>query len=515
MSFDSALPIDIALRLQPDAKRIVVVGGVSEYSRAEIKRTTDQLEPYRKRIEIQYMLDFPMEEMERRLAALSRDSIVLQLPIFRDAGGAIRVPRELAARLSAVANAPSYMYYDTAIGFGQVGGALANWAGQKEMIGRIARELLSGAPRRESLLMHPPVKSLCVVDWREMNRWNLSIERLPPDCEVRFREPTFWEQFHREALIVLAVLLIQSALIIALMLQRQRRHRVELELQEQRSQLAHAVRLTTVGELSASIAHEINQPLAAILSNAEAGEPLIASAAVGDRTSELKEILAAIRQDDLRASEVIERMRRLLHNGQIEMRPISLNEAIESIVRLTRGLALRNGITVHTALDASLPQVKGDFVQIQQVVLNLIMNAMEAVGSAPPERRRVDITTLERPAGNVEVEVKDGDPGIAADKMARIFDPFFTTKPAGMGLGLSISRSILSGHRGRIWAESNVCGSDIPLYASSTRSRSVISPQLLRQASSIVLLIASTAGILRLRQPTWPAFSLRAMSMIS
>jgi signal transduction histidine kinase len=284
------------------------------------------------------------------------------------------------------------------------------------------------------------------------------LDRLPEDCEVRFREPTLWEQFHREMLIILAVLLIQSALIIALVLQRQRRHRTELELQEQRAQLAHATRLATVGELSASIAHEINQPLAAILSNAEAGEFLIKSGAGADKLSELGEILSAIRMDDLRASDVIERMRRLLHNEQVEMRPLNVNDAVESIVRLTRGLAMRNGVSVHTALDASIPSIKGDSVQIQQVLLNLIMNAVEAVGAVPAERRRVVVTTMERPPGSVEVEVKDGGPGIAAEKVARIFEPFFTTKPEGMGLGLSITRSIVNAHRGRIWVESDDTG---------------------------------------------------------
>ena len=454
VSFDSAATIEIALLLQPDAKRVVMVGGSSEYSRGELQQARNQLEPFRQRLDIQVLIDLPMEELQRRLAALPPDSIVLQLPIFRDAAGAIRIPRELAAQLAAAANAPTYAYYDSGFGFGIVGGSMANWSGQKDMIGRIARELLSGETRKESLSMHPPVPSACIVDWRQMKRWNLSFERLPAGCEVRFRKLSLWQQFHREVLVILAVLLIQSALIIALVLQRQRRHRMELELQEQRSQLAHATRLATVGELSASIAHEINQPLAAILSNAEAGEQLIKSGAGADKLADLEEILSAIREDDLRASDVIERMRRLLHNEPVEKRPLNVNDAVESIVRLTAGLATRKGVTVHTSLNPSLPLIKGDYVQIQQVLLNLIMNAVEAVGSAPSERRRVIITTVERPPGSVEVEVKDGGPGIAADKLPRIFEPFFTTKPDGMGLGLSITRSIVHAHRGRIWAES-------------------------------------------------------------
>ena len=456
VSIDAARTLDIALQLQPDAKRVVIVGGSSPYSRAEIQRTTDQLEPYRRRVDIQYVVDLPIEEMKRRLSALPRDSIVFQVPIFRDAAGVIREPHDFARELANAASAPSYAYYDTAVGAGILAGAMADWAGQKDMIGRIARELLSGEPRQESLSMHAPVPSACIADWRQMKRWNLSLERLPAGCEVRFREPTLWQQFHREMLVILAVLLIQSALIIALVLQRQRRHLAEMELQGQRAQLAHAARLATVGELSASITHEINQPLAAILSNAEAGEHLIQSGKAN--LAELQEILASIRQDDLRASDVIERMRRLLRKEQTEMRPLNVNDAIESIVRLTRGLAMSNGVSVHTALDPSLPSIRGDYVQIQQVLLNLIMNAVEAVGAAPAERRRIVISTMERPRGNVEVTVKDGGPGIAPDKLARIFEPFFTTRPNGMGLGLSITRSIVNAHHGTIWVESDGTG---------------------------------------------------------
>jgi len=456
VSFDSAGTVDLALRLQPDAKRVVVVGGSSEYSRAEIQQATDQLERFRGRLDIQYLIDLPMEEMQRRLAELPRDSILLQLPIFRDGKGEIRVPRDLAAQLAAAANTPTFAYYDTAFGFGLTGGAVANWAGQKGMIGRIARELLLGETRKESLLMHAPVPSVCVVDWRQMKRWVLSLERLPDDCEVRYREPTLWEQFHREALIILAVLLIQSALIIALIVQRQRRHRAELELQHQRTQLAHATRLATVGELSASIAHEINQPLAAILSNAEAGEHLIKSGAASPQ--DLQEIFTAIRDDDVRASQVIERMRRLLRNEPNEARPLSVNETVESIVRLTGSLARRNGVSVHTVLDPAIPLVKGDFVQLQQVLLNLIVNAIEAVHESTSERRRVTITTAESPPGHIQVTVADGGPGISGEKLLRIFEPFFTTKTEGMGLGLSISRSIVQAHRGRIWAESDTTG---------------------------------------------------------
>jgi C4-dicarboxylate-specific signal transduction histidine kinase len=337
-----------------------------------------------------------------------------------------------------------------------VGGSMANWLGQKDMIGVIARELLMGEPRRESLRMHPPVASVCSVDWTQLQHWQLPANRLPAGCQVLFRPPPFWEQYKRETAAIAIVLLIQSALIIALILQRHRRHVAELELQNQRAQLAHASRLATVGELSASIAHEINQPLSAILSNAEAGSRLIAAGKA--QLTELHEIFDAIRDDDMRASEVILRMRRLLRLEPNDAQPLDVNEAVESILRLTAGAARKNGVVVRCDLDRTIPPVKGDYVQIQQVLLNLVLNAMEAMADTPPERRQVSISTGARPPGQVEICVADRGPGIEPDKLSKVFEPFFTSKANGMGLGLSITRSIVHAHHGKIRVESNAEG---------------------------------------------------------
>jgi C4-dicarboxylate-specific signal transduction histidine kinase len=238
--------------------------------------------------------------------------------------------------------------------------------------------------------------------------------------------------------------------------ERQRRRRAEAEAQHDRNQLAHAARLSTVGELSASIAHEINQPLGAILLNAEEGESLLASGTADP--AELREILEAIRKDDERASEVIQRLRRLLRREPTEMRPIDLNEAVDGILRLIAGAARRNGVNITTNLDPAIPKAHGDQVQIQQVLLNLIMNAMDAFSDMPQERRRLTIATSEHPSGTLEVRVSDAGPGIAPERMAKLFDPFFSTKRNGMGLGLSISRSLVHAHGGRIWVESTPDG---------------------------------------------------------
>jgi signal transduction histidine kinase len=454
--YDVAATINLALRLQPGARKLVVVGGTSPVSGEELANARLQAEPFRDRLTIEYMVDMEPSEMEERLAALSRDSILIQLPVLRGTDGKFHPPRELAARLAASANAPSYVYHHNNLGLGHLGGAMANIPGQREKIGKIARELLLDEPRRESLVMHPPTPSVCAVDWRVMQRFDLPLSRLPKDCVIEFRKPSFWERYRKEAIAIAIVLLTQSALIFALFLQRHRRQVAELELSQQRMQLAHAARLAAVGELSASIAHEINQPLAAIFTNAEAGESLIDSGAASFQ--ELREILTSIRDDDVRASEVIKRMRLLLRHEPSEMVPLEINDAVTSIVRLTEGLARRHGVAVQMELAPSLPAIKGDFVQLQQVMLNLILNAIDAVAACLPERRRITIRSREHPAANVEVSVTDNGTGIAAEKMKRIFEPFYSTKAGGMGLGLPITRSIVQAHRGRIWVESCAAG---------------------------------------------------------
>ena len=260
------------------------------------------------------------------------------------------------------------------------------------------------------------------------------------------------------ALLLLGLVgLLLLGLVVALLMQRHQRHLIEAQMTQQRAQLAHAARLATVGELSASIAHQIAQPLAAILANAEAGEKLLNSGRGSPQ--DIHDILTAIREDDERACLVIQRLRDLLRRSPVQMQPLDINESISLVVRLVSGSARQRGVQVETVLDPLLPQVLGDAVQLQQVLLNLIMNAVESMSGSPTERRRVVVDSTMQPDGAVEISIRDHGPGIPPDQLRQIFDPFYSTKQDGMGLGLSISRSIVSAHGGRLWAESGREGS--------------------------------------------------------
>ncbi len=231
------------------------------------------------------------------------------------------------------------------------------------------------------------------------------------------------------------------------------RKRAEAEFQLQRQQLAHVARAATMGELSASLAHELNQPLAAIVSNAQAGERMMRHPSPD--LQEVAEVLRDIAADGKRASEVIRRLRTLLTKGSVERAPVDINQVIEEVIQLIRSDTLIRGIQIRLELPPDLPLVPGDRVQLQQVVLNLVLNAAEAISQIDDPCRDLVVRAFRPSPDHVEVAVQDCGIGIPPESQDRIFDAFYSTKPHGLGMGLSINRSIIEAHGGRIWATPN------------------------------------------------------------
>jgi two-component system, LuxR family, sensor kinase FixL len=231
------------------------------------------------------------------------------------------------------------------------------------------------------------------------------------------------------------------------------RKAAEAELQRNRQELAHVTRISTMGELAASLAHELNQPLTAILSNAQAAQRFLA--AEPPDMEELREILKDIIQDDSRASEVIRRMRALVKKGEVAFLPLDLAEVIRDVVRLVHNDAVLLNVDVALELNPALPLVRGDRVQLQQVVLNLMINALDAMKDCPVNERRVVLEAKQDDGSAARIAIRDRGIGLSSDKLDKIFQPFYTTKRDGLGMGLSISRSIIEAHGGRLWAENN------------------------------------------------------------
>ena len=222
----------------------------------------------------------------------------------------------------------------------------------------------------------------------------------------------------------------------------------EADLELQRQEVAHLMRVTALGELSGAIAHEVNQPLTAILSNAQAALYLLAPES--PNFSEISDALKDIVHEDNRASEVIQRLRGLLKKGESRSVSVDLNQLVDSTLALLRHQLIGRRVTVATDLASDLPAIIGDPVQLQQVLLNLIMNAMDAMASTPDALRRIQISTRATATGTVEVCLKDHGPGLKAADVKRVFVPFYTTKDHGLGLGLSICATIIEHHGGRI-----------------------------------------------------------------
>jgi signal transduction histidine kinase len=231
------------------------------------------------------------------------------------------------------------------------------------------------------------------------------------------------------------------------------RRAAEHEMQRQRAELAHVTRLSTMGELATSLAHELNQPLTAILSNAQAAQRLLAASP--PNLTEVGEILKDVVQDNHRASEVIHGLRALVHKDATAFAALDAGDLVRDVVRIVHSDAILRHSRVSLDVAPGLPPVRGDRIQLQQVALNLLLNAFEAMRECPPDRRHVVVRVAPGGAGMVRVDVHDAGVGLGGHPVEKIFQPFYTTKPTGLGMGLSISRSIIEGHGGRLRAENN------------------------------------------------------------
>jgi C4-dicarboxylate-specific signal transduction histidine kinase len=218
-------------------------------------------------------------------------------------------------------------------------------------------------------------------------------------------------------------------------------------------ELAHVNRLATMGQLTASIAHEVNQPITGVVTNAQAGLRFLEARPVD--LDEVRQILEDVVKGGNRAGEVVGRIRDLIKKAPPRNDRLDINQAIPEIIEFARGETSRSGVQVKTALADRLPHIRGDRVQLQQVLLNLILNAVEAMAGMTHESRSLLITTEKAESGGALVSVRDSGPGLPPATLEHLFEAFHTTKPNGMGMGLSICRSIVEAHGGRLWASAN------------------------------------------------------------
>jgi C4-dicarboxylate-specific signal transduction histidine kinase len=234
------------------------------------------------------------------------------------------------------------------------------------------------------------------------------------------------------------------------------RRRAEIETKELRNALAHSDRVSQLGQLASALAHELSQPLGAILRNAEAAEIILNEASPD--LPELRAIVTDILRDDHRAGDVIDRLRSLLKRGSLNPQPVDLGEVVGEVLSLVRGDAAGRHVQLASSIASELPLVLGDRIHLQQVLINLLVNGMDALEGVAPDARFVRVTVRRVDAAAVGVEVADTGPGISQEHLPRLFEPFFTTKRFGMGIGLPVSKTIIEAHQGKLWAENDPAG---------------------------------------------------------
>ena len=447
----------LARALQPDAERVVVVSGASAMDSLLLSVALRQITPLLNGMELEVLQDWSYESLIDSLRRIPPRTVVIFSSFSRDQRGRKFNAGDLIASLTRVASAPVYGIVRHWVGNGVVGGGVMDFADDGMRTGRLLVRVLRRAPGEPM----PPAEVAAtplVADWRELQRWGLSEDRLPRGTEVLFRTPSLWERYRTTILATLGVLLLQSALILWLLVERRRRRRMQAALgasearaAEQRGELAHLGRVALLGELTATLAHEMKQPLTAILANARAAQHLLK--ANGAATAELHAILEDIAVDDRRAGEVIDHVRGLVKKDGARRQVLSTNAVVSEVLTLLRTDLRHRGVVVSTRFCEPAPLVFGDRVQLQQVLLNLVMNACDAMSDTPPGARLLVVSTTM--GGDARIEVGDRGSGIAPDQLARVFQPFVTTKPDGLGLGLAICRSIVLAHGGRISAANN------------------------------------------------------------
>jgi signal transduction histidine kinase len=441
--------VNVARTLMPTVGKIALVGDVLD--RQNFRRHfKEEIPTLASDIEIIDLTGLPMAELHRRVAMLPRDAIIYFTTLTFDGDRPAYISRDALVSILEVANRPIVVDLVTNVGFGSLGGLVADPVPIGSEAAKVALRILNGETNIPVVMGNFVTP---VFDWRALQRWGIGENKVPPGSVLRFRQPTAWEQYQWQIIVIAAAFLLQSAMMTGLFLEHRRRLSAEALARRTMGELANMNRVATAGKLSASIAHEVNQPLAAMVTNANAGLRFLTRPAPDlDST---RAALERVVKDGHRAGDVIKSIRAMFNREEKDRAWLDINEVVRDVLVLLQGELQAQRIVVRDDLGRQLPLVQGHKGQLQQVILNLVRNAADAMSQISDRARVLRVSSQREPPNDVLVPIEDSGTGID-QHVDRLFDAFFTTKSNGMGMGLAICRSIVEAHSGRLWATTNL-----------------------------------------------------------
>jgi signal transduction histidine kinase len=447
MTFDDMLAA--AHSVAPGLQHVALVGDRLDTQPA-FKHLVDELPALKAQIDVIDLTGMPMVELQKRVAELPEKSVIIYTAIYSDGAGTFFTPSDGVAMIAAVANRPIVAPVETYIARGAIGGYVTVPSVIGEEAADQALQIIQGKqpsdmPIAAGTSLRP------VFDWQSLHRWGVDEANMPAGSEIRNRQLPLWQQYPVQTSVVAAVVAIQSMMIAALLYEHRRRQRAEGESRARMRELAHLNRQATAGELSASIAHELNQPLGAILAHAEASEILLDTP--DPDIGLIREVVGDIKRENNRASEVILRLRRLLKKAEIEKETVNLNQTVAEVFKFVEVQAADGNVELRADLSPEPLCVSADPIQLQQVVLTLVVNSIDAIRGTNCTTRRITGRTTRSGDRKAMISISDTGPGIPETSIRRVFEPFYSTKERGMGMGLSIARTIIESHGGSIRAE--------------------------------------------------------------
>jgi signal transduction histidine kinase/ABC-type uncharacterized transport system substrate-binding protein len=445
--------VENILQVLPNIKDVIVVVGASPIEKFWKEAIAKEVEPLANRIKLSWTDELSFEELLKQASALPPQTAIFWELMIVDAAGVVHEGGTPLTRLHAIANAPIFSYDESFFGNEIVGGPLLLVADSSRQTAAVAIRILSGEKPSE---IKVPVVQFAgpMFDWRQMQRWGISESRLPLGSKIYFRDPSVWEQYQWQIALIVSVILVQAALIVGLLYEHRRRQIAEANSLQRVNELAQMNRFATAGELSASIAHEVRQPLTTISASGEAGLILL-KRRVPNLKQACRELESVIKASH-RADDVLNSVRAMFNHEPTARTKVNLNELIQQVISVAAGSIRSNGVRLETDLtDGKLPLVMADPVQLQQVILNLVMNAIESMRHSGDEMRVLRLRTEPSLAGTIAVRVVDSGPPVESEVVKKMFQPFFTTKSGGMGMGLSICKTIVEAHGGQLTAAAN------------------------------------------------------------